>query len=184
LRESKPDYNYSPNVVAAEYLIREVWPRLAQLRPGARLLIAGPNSRAVPSFESPPAGVEFLDFVADLNALYRRTRVLCCPVRSGSGTRVKILEAASYGIPIVSTPLGAEGIELVADTDMLLRNDAQSLAEACSELLADDARARRMGVSARERVLTLYSRDASVSRVRAALIGGETSESHDSHPVA
>jgi glycosyltransferase involved in cell wall biosynthesis len=162
-------YGYEANSVAAEYLIRKVWPRVKGNCPEARLLIAGPRPERIPSFQDPPMGVEFLGFVSDLNALYRRTRVLCCPIQSGSGTRMKILEAASYGVPVVSTPLGAEGLDLVADTDILLRNDAAGLAEACTALLAEDAHAHRIGASARERVRALYSRDAVVRRMRTIL---------------
>jgi glycosyltransferase involved in cell wall biosynthesis len=90
-------YSYPPNAVAAEYLIHEVWPRIASRCPKARLLIAGLDSDALTSFHHPPPGVEFLGFVSDLGALYRRTRVVCCPIQSGSGTRFKILEAKRNG---------------------------------------------------------------------------------------
>ena len=98
------NYRYGPNVVAAEYLIGDVWPRVARISPRARLLIAGLHSEDLPSFRNPARGVEFLGFITDLTALYRRTRVMCCPIQSGAGTRVKILEAASHGVPVVSTP--------------------------------------------------------------------------------
>jgi len=172
-------FSYDPNRVAAEYLVQEVWPRLVKMCPKARLLIGGPRSEELPSFKTPPAGVEFLGFVSDLATLYRRTRVLCCPIQSGGGTRIKILEAASYGVPVVSTPLGAEGIDLVPDTEILLRSDALGLAEACADLLADDVRARRVGASARERVRALYSRDAVVCRVATILAGNTSQTSSD-----
>ena len=167
-------YSYDPNIAAAEYLIRDVWPRLVGLCPKARLLIAGPGQEAIPSSQNPPAGVEFLGFVSDLNALYRRTRVVCCPIQTGGGTRIKILEAASYGIPVVSTPVGAEGIELTTDTEIVLRSNATDLAKACAELLEDYVLAHRIGAAARERVRALYTRDAVVSRIRAILTGDRT----------
>ena len=165
-------YGYPPNRLAAEYLVREVWPHLSRLCPDARLLIAGPRQELIPSHRSPPAGVEFLGFVDDLDALYRRTRVFCCPVQSGGGTRVKILEAASHGVPVVSTRVGAEGIDLVPEQEIVLREGAEALARACAELLADPARARRIGTMGRDRVRTLYSRDEAVARMRAELAVG------------
>jgi len=173
-------YSHAPNVVAAEYLIREVWPCLMRICPKARLLIAGPRPEVIPSFQDPPSGVEFLGFVSDLNALYRRTRVLCCPIQSGGGTRVKILEAASYGVPVVSTPLGAEGIDLRTDVEIVLRNDATGLAEACADLLADDVRAHRIGTAARKRVRALYSRDAVIHRMR-MILAGEVESQQDGY---
>jgi glycosyl transferase family 1 len=101
----------------------------------------------------PPNGLEFLGFVSDLDALYRRTRVLWRPIQSGGGTRIKILDTASHGAPAVSTPLGAEGIDLVPDAEIVLRSSAAGLAEACADLLTDDARAAggRIGAEARAR---------------------------------
>ncbi len=164
-------FSYAPNVVAIEYLIKEVWPHLVRISPKARLLIAGPRSEVIPSFQNPPAGVEFLGFVPDLNALYRKTRVFCCPIQSGGGTRIKILEAASYGVPVVSTQIGAEGLELVPDKEIVLRNDAVGIAEACADLLEDDQRAARIGAAGRERVRLQYSRDVVVRRMSAILAG-------------
>jgi glycosyltransferase involved in cell wall biosynthesis len=131
------------------------------------------------SFHHPPPGVEFLGFVSDLGALYRRTRVVCCPIQSGSGTRFKILEAASYGVPVVSTPIGAEGIDLVPDAEIVLRSSATDLAEACLDLLRDDLRARTVGASARERVRARYSRDAVVRRMRGVLTGDDAVDDWD-----
>ncbi len=164
-------YGYSPNRVAAEHLVREIWPRLSRLRPEAKLLIAGPNPEKLPSFRRPPPGVQFLGFVPDLQELYARTRVFCCPVQSGGGTRLKILEAASYGIPVVSTPIGAEGIEMAPEREIVLRRSADELATACAELLADPERATRLGALGRERVRALYGRELVVARMRAMLTG-------------
>ena len=166
-------YSHQPNVLAAEYLVRDVWPQLTRICPPARLLIAGPRSEEIPSFQDPPKGVEFLGFVSDLDRLYRMTRVVCCPILSGSGTRIKILEAASYGVPVVATPLAAEGIDLVPEREILLRCDPRALAQACADLIADDARASAVGTAARERVRELYARDAVVQRM-AAILAGDT----------
>jgi glycosyltransferase involved in cell wall biosynthesis len=162
-------YSYEPNVVAAEYLIREVWPLLQRLSPEARLLIAGPGAEAIPSFQERPPGVEFLGFAPDLGRLYEQTRVVCCPIQSGGGTRIKILEAASYGVPVVATTIGAEGIDLVPQREILIRDQPLELAQACAELLADDGRATRVGAAARKRVRRVYDRQA-VQREMAALL--------------
>lgn len=164
-------YTYGPNRVAADYLVREVWPLLAKLRPEARLLIAGPRCEDVAGYDAPPAGVDYLGFVPDLDALYARTRVFCCPIQSGGGTRVKILEAANHGVPIVSTPIGAEGIELEPEREILLRRSAADIAGACAELLAAPVRAHALGTAGRERVRALYGREAIVERMRRLLAG-------------
>jgi glycosyltransferase involved in cell wall biosynthesis len=165
-------FSYRPNVVAAEYLIREVWPILRKHRPESRLLIAGPLCESLPSFDAPPAGVEFLGFVKDLDALYARTRVACTPIFSGGGTRIKILEAAGRGVPVVSTPLGAEGLDLLSESEIVIRSGARELADACGQLLSDHDRAAAVGAAARERVRGQYDREAVLDRMRTALVGG------------
>lgn len=164
-------YGYGPNRIAAEMLVREIWPVLRELRPEAKLLIAGPNCEEIAGHDAPPEGVEFLGFVPDLDALYARTRVFCCPIQSGGGTRVKILEAANQGVPVVSTPIGAEGIELAPEREIVLRSGAVALAQACAELLADPGRAGRIGAAGRDRVRERYGRDAIVAKMRAILAG-------------
>lgn len=165
-------FSYKPNVVAAEYLIRDVWPILRKRQPNARLLIAGPLCESLPSFGARPAGVEFLGFVTDLDALYERTRVACTPIFSGGGTRIKILEAAGRGVPVVSTPLGAEGLDLIPESEIVLRSAAPELADACAELLSDHDRAAAVGAAARERVRGRYDRETVIDRMRTALVGG------------
>jgi hypothetical protein len=164
-------YSYAPNVIAAEYLIREIWPRLRLLKPEAQLLIAGSRPEAIATFEAPPPGVRFLGFVEDLDALYRQVRVMCCPIQAGGGTRIKILEAAGYGIPVVSTKVGAEGLTLVDRDEILLHDDPQQIASACARLLEDDTLALRMGKAAQRRVRAEYGRDAIVQRMTRMLFG-------------
>src|SRR6266700_881188 len=96
-------YAYGPNIAAAEFLIREVWPLVREACPDAQLIIAGDKPERIPSFASHPPGVDFTGFVDDLDQLYRRVRIVCCPILAGGGTRVKILEAAAHGKAIVST---------------------------------------------------------------------------------
>ena len=153
-------YAYAPNALAAERLIQRVWPRVRQARPDARLRIAGSAAERLPSAAAPPAGVEILGYVPDLDALYADTRVVCCPIDIGGGTRVKLIEAGAHARPIVSTRIGAEGLAFRDGTEILLRDDDAGLAAACVALLADDALCTRLGAAARARVLALYEAGA------------------------
>src|SRR5262249_32466510 len=84
----------------------------------------------------------------------------CCPIRVGAGTRVKIIEAAGHARPVVSTPLGAEGLELRDGTEIVIRQTDRDLAAACAQLLLDDDAARRIGHAAWERARRTYDRAA------------------------
>lgn len=159
-------FGYIPNVNAAEFLISHVWPLIRKKMPGAQLIIAGAKPENIASFRARPEGVNYTGFVEDLDAVYRDARIVCCPILSGGGTRVKILEAAAYGKPIVSTTLGAEGIEFSDGAEILLRNDARSFADACIGLLQNDNECRRLGDAARTAVTRRYERNNIIATLR------------------
>jgi glycosyltransferase involved in cell wall biosynthesis len=161
--------SYLPNAVAADYLIRRIWPLISSACPDARLLIAGAGSESIASFTDCPSGVEFLGFVDDLEKLYREIMVVCCPILSGGGTRIKILEAAGYGKPVVSTTIGAEGIDLRDGEEILLRDGPESFAKGCIQLLKDRSFAVKIGQAARSVVARKYATNHVVNRVRMLL---------------
>ncbi|MGO9019928.1 MAG: glycosyltransferase [Syntrophobacteraceae bacterium] len=158
--------SHHPNTIAADYLVGSIWPIIAAALPDARLLIAGPDPEHIASFSGGPAGVEFPGFVDDLEELYKQVAVVCCPVLSGGGTRVKILEAAAYGKPVVSTTIGAEGINLRDGEEILLRDSPGSFAEACIRLLNDRSFAVEIGQNARAAVAREYDRNKVVDSIK------------------
>jgi len=168
-------YAYAPNVVGAEFLIRKVWPSVRAACPDAQLIIAGNSPERIPSFASRPVGVEFTGFVSDLASLYRRARIACAPIFSGGGTRLKILEAAAHGKAIVSTRIGAEGLEMRDGRDVLLRNGGGAFARACVELLNDPRRCRDLGVAARDVVSRRWDRQHIVRRIKGEITEPTTS---------
>ncbi|MBW4691940.1 MAG: glycosyltransferase family 4 protein [Lyngbya sp. HA4199-MV5] len=151
-------YHYYPNINAANFLIEQVFPYVRQQMPEARLIIAGKQPENIHSYGSGAPGVEFTGFVDDLDALYRRSRVVCCPILSGGGTRVKLVEAAAYGKPMVSTRIGAEGLNFVNGQDFLQRDEPQAFAEACVKLLQNDDLCDRLGAAARMTAIKQYDR--------------------------
>jgi glycosyltransferase involved in cell wall biosynthesis len=150
---------YQPNVDAAAFLIERVWPRIRRAMPEARLIIAGVSPESIPGYNTGIPGVEFTGFVDDLEALYRRACVVCAPILSGAGTRVKIIEAAAYGRPVVSTRIGAEGLSLRDGHELLLRDEPDAFADACLQLLGGSLLRQRIGAAAHAAVLKHYLRD-------------------------
>jgi glycosyltransferase involved in cell wall biosynthesis len=141
-------FRYKPNRDGAERLISSVWPMIRKHHPDARLVIAGKNPEFISWFNQKSDNVVFTGFVQDLPALYADTRLVVCPLTVGAGTRIKLIEAASYGKPIVSTRIGAEGIDFRNGTDILLRDDDVSFAEACCQILDDIDLGRSLGGAA------------------------------------
>jgi glycosyltransferase involved in cell wall biosynthesis len=149
-------YFYPPNICAANFLIEEVLPLICSKIPEVRLIVAGVHPENIRSFATQPANVEFTGFVEDLDSLYQQSRVVCCPIFSGSGTRIKMIEAAAYGKPIISTQIGAEGLNLLPGKDYRLANTAVEFAAACLDLLRDDAACNELGNAARAAAIQHY----------------------------
>jgi len=168
-------YNYGPNSEGAERLISRILPLIRKRVPEASVLIAGKEPECIPSYLARPEGVEFLGFVPDLAALYRRTRLVCTPISGGGGTRVKLIEAAGYGKPIVATTIGAEGLDFDDEHEILIADADEAIAESCVLLLRDDELCCRLGCAARLKAQTTYDRreieTRLVARIRDALRG-------------
>jgi len=150
--------DWLPNQDGAEFLVYEILPYLRRLAPTAQVLLAGrnPSEAMVRRFERFP-DVQLTGTVADLRPVVARAAVCVVPLRIGSGTRLKILEAAAMAKPIVSTRLGAEGLELRHGSEIFLEDDPRAFAEAVAMLLADHVRASAMGKAARLVVEQKYS---------------------------
>jgi len=130
------------------------------------LIIAGKYPEAIPSYNACVPGVEFAGFVSDLHKLYARSRVVSAPILSGSGTRLKIIEAAAYGKPIVATRLGVEGLHFDNGSELLIRDDPTSFADACVQLLQDPVFCERLGRAAYATVVRCYDRANIVSLIQ------------------
>ena len=157
-------FRHAPNAAALEWFVRTVLPRVRAERPGARLVIVGSDAPPLHTF-GPAAGIELRGFVEDIREPLSRYAVLVCPILTGSGVRVKLLEAFASGIPAVSTRLGAEGI---ADRDgevCFLADDAAAFAERVLAVLNEPERAAAMAERARREVETKWDAVAATGRL-------------------
>jgi glycosyltransferase involved in cell wall biosynthesis len=159
-------HTYEPNRVGAEFLIDQVWPRVRARHPDALLVIAGRGCEQIGGFARGDPGVDFRGFVDDLAALYAQTRVACSPIFSGGGTRVKIIEAALYGRPVVSTTLGAEGLDLdPARGEILLADNAADFATKICNVFEDQDMARTVALRGAECARRHYTEERVISRI-------------------
>ena len=98
--------------------------------------------------------------------MYHRSRVVCCPLLAGGGTRIKILEAAAYGKPIVTTRIGAEGIEMRDGYELVQRDDPEAFAASCLDLLENPDLCKRLGAAAHAAVVQRYDRSKIVPLIQ------------------
>ena len=143
------NYQNLPNVDGLEYFLADVWPLVRLRCPEATLTVAGANPSARVLRVHGRDGVSVIGRVPDLRQTYREHRLMVAPLRVGSGTRLKILEAFSSGLPVVSTTIGAEGIECEHGKHLLLADTPGALAREVELLLRDDALCRELARNAR-----------------------------------
>jgi len=125
------------NVDAALFLAEDIFPIIRRQRPDTRLYIVGPRPvREVRALEELP-GITVTGYVDDLRNYIEKATVVLCPVRVGAGTRNKILQAMSMRRPVVSTPIGAEGLDYESGLDLLIASDATAFARQTLRLLED-----------------------------------------------
>lgn len=162
---------YEPNTDGLLWFVREVWPHVRAAAGATRLRIcgSGPSPQVARAAAAP--GVELHADPADLTALYARSSVAIAPLRLGSGTRIKILEAAAQGVPVVATGKAAEGLAPSIIAEIAAGGDnAEGFARRCVDLLDDPAAAARR--AARLRVLVALHHDRpAVVRALADLMG-------------
>lgn len=162
---------HRPNQDGVAWLLDEVWPRVRAARPGARLLLGGRGAPRALERRAEAAGAPIRADVADARAFLASGTVLAVPLLSGGGMRVKLVESLALRRAVVSTSVGAEGVDAVSGRDLLLADGAEAFAEALVNLLADPARARRLGENGRALVEARY--DATVlARGLAAFYAG------------
>jgi polysaccharide biosynthesis protein PslH len=149
--------DWMPNVDAVEFFAREVLPLIRRRLPGARLLVVGRDPAPDLAARLAPAGVELTGTVDDVRPPLARARLFVVPLRVGSGTRLKILEAWAMGKPVLSTGLGAEGLPARDGDNIALADTAEGFAARAVALLEDPAGARRLAAAGRQTVEETFS---------------------------
>ncbi len=157
--------DYFPNQQAADWLAREIFPRIRKLRPSARLMLVGaaPPRRVQRLGELP--GVTVTGTVEDVRPYVQGAAVSVAPLRIARGTQNKILEAAAMGVPVVTTPVAAQGVDMRPDQDLLVAGSTDEFVTQVLELMEHPDRRRALAAAARNRILSHHSWQASMERL-------------------
>jgi glycosyltransferase involved in cell wall biosynthesis len=148
---------YAPNATAVLDFASNIWPIVSKQRPDTRWKIVGKSANR---FEQALADVPRICLVSDPeDAMIEiaSASVAVVPLRVGSGTRLKIVEAWAAGTPVVSTTLGAEGLECEPERDLLIADVSEEFAKKVINLLQDTRLAREIGANGRSRFEAAYT---------------------------
>ncbi len=148
------NFEYHPNIDAVRFLVREIWPRVRQRHADLRLRLVGRGDQFIrhllPGKSGQDSGIDTTGAVPDALAEIAQARIVVAPLRAGSGTRVKILEAWAAERAVIATPLAAEGLAIEDGVNIALATDAADFAAAIDRIVADSALKRALSVGGRQ----------------------------------
>lgn len=157
---------YFPNANAIVWFVEQVLPRVKKEVPDVRLLVVGNNpTREVRALAERDASIEVTGFVPDLDAYLARAQVAIAPMRTGSGSQIKVIEAMASGAPVVSTPFALGGLAARHEEHLLVAEDAAGFAQQTVRLLQDENLRQNLAQAARHLVETECSWESSVARL-------------------
>lgn len=136
------NFKWLQNREAVDVLLSSIWPKIKAEIPSARLLIVGRGLAALKS--RPDESITFDESVKDIRESYKSASVMLAPIRGPGGTRLKILEAMASGCPVVTTPVGIEGIDATPGKEVLVGHSVKELVQATVELLQNPSLQERL----------------------------------------
>ncbi len=152
--------DWIPNVEGIHFFHEEIFPLLRASRPDLKLVIIGRKpAESLRRLATNDPAIELTGTVEDVREWVNRCSIMVVPLLSGSGTRLKILEAMAMGIPIVSTRIGAEGLGLESGRHLLLADRAEDFARETGRLLDDAELRRQLSATARTHVVQNHGWD-------------------------
>ena len=161
-------FDHPPNLDAVEYFLNEIWPLILAEEAHAHFAIGGSN---IPKEygELTQDGVEVRGFVQNLDTFFAEARMSVAPLRYGSGQKGKIVSSLSYGVPVVCTPIAAEGMEISDGEHALIAGAPRDFAEAVLRLLRDDSLWERLSLNGLALAERLHSYERVAERFQAML---------------
>ena len=157
--------DWLPNQDAVAWFVHDILPKVRQGLPGARLCVIGRNPpESLKRLVAADPGIQFTGTVEDVSAPLRACSLLVVPLRAGSGTRIKILEAMAIGVPVVSTTVGVEGLPLRSNQDLIVADDVPGFTNAVLRVLKDPALRAKLAQNGLQRVAADFSWNHSADR--------------------
>ena len=164
--------DWMPNIDGVVWFVREVLPLIKKKLPDCSLAVVGRTpGREVTELAEREPGIRITGTVKDVRPWLWESKVSIVPLRIGGGTRLKIYEAMAAGTPVVSTTIGAEGLDIAPGENILIADEPEAFAEACVRLISDAGERRRLADAAARHVETKHSWEAAAVEFERALRG-------------
>ncbi|MDR0770527.1 MAG: glycosyltransferase [Burkholderiales bacterium] len=161
-------FRHPPNVDAMLWYGREVLPQVRQLLPGVVTTIIGGDLPA--SVKALAADdVVVAGYIEDIVPYFTETRVSIAPLRYGAGVKGKVNQAMSYGVPVVATPIAAEGMHLTDGHDVLIADDARAFAEAIARAYRDETLWQQLSAAGRANIEAHFSHEVAAQELERTL---------------
>lgn len=161
--------DYKPNIDAVVWFVEKCWPRIIERHPDSIFYIVGMNPvaqiKALQSIE----GVHVTGFVDEVLPYYHQATAFVAPFRLARGVQNKVLQAAACSIPIITTPMGAEGIDFAGESTMYMANDETAFAKACIESIEQREQALSKANTAFNAIRQNYSWEQKLAPLEMAL---------------
>lgn len=149
--------DYKPNEDAVIWFVKNCWPTITSEHPNAKFIIAGMNPSADITQLADDKSLEVTGFVEDILPYYHQADIFVAPFRLARGVQNKVLQAFACALPVISTPMGAEGILCQADRDILIASTPDEFIARVDQLFAQPELAKNMGQNALQLVQNHYS---------------------------
>jgi polysaccharide biosynthesis protein PslH len=163
--------HWPPNADAVIFFLEEIFPEIVRAIPNVHLTVVGRSYESITARVGHPPGVTFAGHVRDIEPYFSRCRVMVVPLRSGSGMRVKILDALARGVPTVTTSIGCEGIDAEPGKHLLVADTPSQFTAAVLRVLAEEDLAQSMSKVGRLLVMERYD-EAVVGRLTLTSLSG------------
>ncbi len=156
--------NWMPNIEAANHLINYIFPEIRKSIPDAVLYIAG-SSMPESIVSNIETGIEVVGYVDSISNFMTTKGILLAPIKSGSGVKIKIIEAMNFGTPILTTPLGIEGIEGENGRDFIVAKTDTNFIKSAIELSYSIELREYIGRNAKNNISVNYSEEAIAKKI-------------------
>ena len=161
---------HPPNSAGLRFFLQEVWPGIRRRSPELELDVIGEPGRFREGMPDPP-GVVFHGVVGDVRPFLAAACLMVVPILSGSGTRLKVLEAFAAGVPVISTALGCEGLEIENGREVLLAESPEDFIEGALRMAEHPEASAGLARSARDMVESRYTWSAIAVELERAWVG-------------